>query len=640
MKKLLFTLVLLFSSVVGNAQTFKLGDVNKDGQVTIADAMMVVDIIMNGYKPLTLSSENVVVDYGSSATVNISSGYGPYDITCSDGNLVGVSLNGTLLSITGKAVGTAVVTVTDTATGYTKDINVTVNAEPLTFSKNTVEVTAGESATVEVTSGSGNYSVKSSDPSVATATVSNGIVTVISVAGGTATITVTDTQSGQSATIEVTVAYLPLALSSSSVSLIVGDEGTVEITSGSGSYSVQSSDSEIATAVVDGTSVKVTAAGTGSATITVIDTKSGQTATIEVTVDYLPLVLSSNSLTLTIGDESSVNITSGSGNYSVESSDDNVVFAELDGNAVSILAYGGGSATITVTDTQSGQMATIEVTVDYLPLELSASSLTLTLGEESTVNITYGNGFFTVRSSDTSIATASLSGTSIKVTAVAEGSATITVTDRRSGQTATIDVTVEDHPQSYLTCPDDHHPHLIDLGLPSGTKWACCNMGATKPEEYGGYYSWGETEEKSYYSWSSYIHCDGSSSTCHDLGSDIAGTDYDVAHVKWGGSWVMPTKEQQDELRNNCTYEWTTENGVYGGKFTSKKNGGSIFLPAAGYRYYSGLDYASSSGCYWSSTRYPSYAYNAYRLYFGSGSTDWRYDYRYYGQSVRPVSRN
>ena len=110
MKKLLFTLVLLFSSVVGSAKTFKLGDINKDGKVTITDVMMVVDIVLNGYMPLELSSENVVVDYGSSATVNISSGYGPYDITCSDGNLVGVSLNGTLLSITGKAVGTAVVT--------------------------------------------------------------------------------------------------------------------------------------------------------------------------------------------------------------------------------------------------------------------------------------------------------------------------------------------------------------------------------------------------------------------------------------------------------------------------------------------------------------------------------------------------
>ena len=145
---------------------------------------------------------------------------------------------------------------------------------------------------------------------------------------------------------------------------------------------------------------------------------------------------------------------------------------------------------------------------------------------------------------------------------------------------------------------------------------------------------------KSTYDWNTYIHCDGSYDTCHDL-YYIAGTDYDVAHVKWGGSWVMPTKEQQFELRNNCTYEGTTENGVIGGKFTSKKNGGSIFLPAAGYRDDSDLNNVGSYGYYWSSTQYPSDTSSAYYLdYLGFyGYTD-RYIDRYFGFSVRPVSRN
>ena len=198
----------------------------------------------------------------------------------------------------------------------------------------------------------------------------------------------------------------------------------------------------------------------------------------------------------------------------------------------------------------------------------------------------------------------------------------------------------EPEPQAYLTCPDGNHPHMIDLGLPSGTKWACCNVGADKPEAYGGYYAWGETEEKATYNWSTYIHCDGTSSTCHDLGSDIAGTQYDVAHVKWGGSWVMPSKEQQDELRSNCNYEWTTVNGVKGGKFTSKNNGGSIFLPAAGDRYISGLYSAGSNGHYWSSTHYPSSSRGAYFLGSNSGYAGWYGNDRYFGQSVRPVVRN
>ena len=99
------------------------------------------------------------------------------------------------------------------------------------------------------------------------------------------------------------------------------------------------------------------------------------------------------------------------------------------------------------------------------------------------------------------------------------------------------------------------HPHMIDLGLPSGTKWACCNVGAIKPEDYGDFYAWGETEIKSYYYWNTYINCSGSLETCHFIGNDISCTKYDVAHVKWGGTWVMPSEAQLDELLNKCAYK-------------------------------------------------------------------------------------
>ena len=193
---------------------------------------------------------------------------------------------------------------------------------------------------------------------------------------------------------------------------------------------------------------------------------------------------------------------------------------------------------------------------------------------------------------------------------------------------------------SAQSCPDDNHPHAIDLGLPSGTKWACCNVGADTPEGYGGYYAWGETEEKSNYDWSTYIHCDGSAGTCHDLGSNIAGTQYDVAHVKWGGSWVVPSTEQQNELRDNCTFERTTVNGVKGEKFTSKTNGGSIFLPGAGIRNLTdiyGTDDSDSQGYYWSSSLYPSDSSLACGMYFSSDGAKWGCDFRHDGLSVRPV---
>ena len=154
------------------------------------------------------------------------------------------------------------------------------------------------------------------------------------------------------------------------------------------------------------------------------------------------------------------------------------------------------------------------------------------------------------------------------------------------------------------SCPDDHHPHMIDLGLPSGTLWACCNVGADKPEAYGGYYAWGETEEKDKYNEVTYQYCTGDNpndygwyenSQYQNIGIDIAGTEYDVAHVKWGGSWVMPSADEFKELFNNCTCTMTTINDVYGQEFTSKNNGVSIFLPATSlyYPFGDGMDSAS-----------------------------------------------
>lgn len=189
-------------------------------------------------------------------------------------------------------------------------------------------------------------------------------------------------------------------------------------------------------------------------------------------------------------------------------------------------------------------------------------------------------------------------------------------------------------------CPDNHHPHMIDLGLPSGTKWACCNVGASKPEDYGGYFAWGETETKSTYDASIYKYCQNGKYV--NLGSSIAGTQYDVAHVKWGGDWQMSSQEQFKELFDNCTYEWTKVNGIEGGKFTSKKNGTSLFLPAAGYRSHVSLYNAGTDGYYWSSTLNPSNSGRAYGLSFDSGSA-YKFnqdDVRHYGHTVRPVSSN
>lgn len=194
-------------------------------------------------------------------------------------------------------------------------------------------------------------------------------------------------------------------------------------------------------------------------------------------------------------------------------------------------------------------------------------------------------------------------------------------------------------PVSYTSCPDGNHPHLIDLGLPSGTKWACCNVGANSPEQYGGYYAWGETVEKSTYDWSNYILCDGTESTCHRIGSDIAGSNYDVAHVKWGDSWVMPSYSQFKELVEKCTTEWTSLNGINGYKFTGP-NGSSIFLPASGYYGFGDKFFEGSAGLFWSSTYNSSNKDLARYLRFDSGRLTLDYYLsRNSGQPVRAIQK-
>lgn len=203
--------------------------------------------------------------------------------------------------------------------------------------------------------------------------------------------------------------------------------------------------------------------------------------------------------------------------------------------------------------------------------------------------------------------------------------------------TSLINIIASEHQESsYVFCPDDHHPHMIDLGLPSGTKWACCNVEALKPENFGSYYAWGETEAKDNYSWETYIHCDGTQETCHFLG-DICGTEYDVAHIKWGGQWHMPNRYQMDELFENCSYEWITLNGTKGGKFTSKTNGNSIFFPAAGFFDNSSLFSVLSSGCYWNGTPNPVLDYCIFSFPFYDNSFYGTYNWRYRGNPVRPV---
>ena len=201
--------------------------------------------------------------------------------------------------------------------------------------------------------------------------------------------------------------------------------------------------------------------------------------------------------------------------------------------------------------------------------------------------------------------------------------------------------------QASLSCPDSNHPHLIDLGLPSGTKWACCNVGASRPEDYGNYYAWGETTTKSTYDWSNYKWGRGGKSDkvmkyCTQKSDGkvdnktMLEPDDDAASANWGSSWRMPTQTQFLELLDKCTLVWTSINGVSGRKFIGP-NGASIFLPAAaGDRW----DNSGVGGRYWSSTLYKELPSSALGLYIDSDDANTVSSSREWRRVVRPVSSN
>lgn len=207
-------------------------------------------------------------------------------------------------------------------------------------------------------------------------------------------------------------------------------------------------------------------------------------------------------------------------------------------------------------------------------------------------------------------------------------------------------------------------PVAVDLGLPSGLKWASCNVGATAPEDYGDYFAWGETEpyysdqdpltwkdgKKAGYFWTSYKF---------ELGTDVSGpfskyvTDSyfgtvdnktvldpedDAVIVNWGGTWRMPTDSEWTELRNECSWTWTTLNGVNGYRVISSTNSNSIFLPAAGLWSYKRLGSAEVHGIYWSASLHTGDPYCAWVVSFSSANVNHSEAERCLGYSVRPVS--
>jgi hypothetical protein len=177
---------------------------------------------------------------------------------------------------------------------------------------------------------------------------------------------------------------------------------------------------------------------------------------------------------------------------------------------------------------------------------------------------------------------------------------------------------------------------FVDLDLPSGTKWATCNLGANSPEGFGDFYSWGELSTKTSYTQQNYSYYKNSS--YENIGSNIASTDYDVSTKDFGGKWALPTIAQINELINNCTWFWSSYNGV-SGYFVEGHNGNKIFLPAAGNFCSSSHDNVGSCGFLWCSEITNDLS-KAYYLGFQNGKYSLNNNMRDLGFSVRPVSHS
>ena len=193
---------------------------------------------------------------------------------------------------------------------------------------------------------------------------------------------------------------------------------------------------------------------------------------------------------------------------------------------------------------------------------------------------------------------------------------------------------------------DLFNPYIaVDLGLPSGLKWADRNLGASKDTEAGRYFSWGNTrgyyanephdfsEKKDYEDGFLEPYASTKGATLGDNNIPVD-PKFDAARFNMGGSWRMPTREDFQELYDNCTWTWTSKNGINGYLVSSKVNSNSIFLPASGRRRGDSIFHAGSYGGYWSSS------YNSFNLGFSSSSVySDDSDYRFYGLSVRGVTK-
>ena len=469
--------------------------------------------------------------------------------------------------------------------------------EPLKLSKKSLTVGEGKNAEIICEGGWDYLQVDTKNESIASASLkkksdNTRYISVIGLREGQTTLNVKDVRSGIIQSCNVKVNETPIELSTNQLQMVTGEKRIVTVIP-KRPYQVESSNPSVAAAVVGMTngyqytedllhsSIQITAMQPGTATIYVKDNMRNRTETIDVSVrEALPAAMTIEPTVLDFG------------RLLPDANKERYFIVKNTGEKELVFKIG-------------------ELAVPF-SMDEAGQQFSLSMGESMRFWVTCSN---------------MQPGTEASVQLPIESNCptgTITLTLKARGKLA-----------------EDIPAEAIDLGLPSGTKWAAYNVGALAPEEPGGYYAWGETEEKSNYNWSNYTFCEGTEESCYSIGDNICFSQYDVAQKKWGGTWRMPTFKEFRELYNNCSIEWMQTAGQWGVKFTGT-NGNSIFMPAVGYLNDSNFS-CEDEGIYWSdemnSSTYPSMAI-AWNVYMGSSGTisGGAYYYsRYLGIPVRPV---
>lgn len=368
------------------------------------------------------------------------------------------------------------------------------------------------------------------------------------------------------------------------------------------------------------------------------------------TVPVTSISLDESTLSLNVGDSYWLNATLlpiDASNQSVDWRSSSPDVASVSSNGF-VKAIKSGVTTITVRSIDGNHSADCQVIVSNVPVSgvsLNLHEYTMDSGTELQLKATVSPDNATIKtvkwSSDSASASVSDEGL---VKAISGGSAVITVkTDDGDFEDECV-ITIN----KVLKGTRNGHD-WVDLELPSGVKWATCNVGASSPEKPGNYYAWGDIKTRSLYDWSTYLWCNKSAYklTKYNTMSNCGTVDNktrldlsdDVAHATWGDNWRMPTDDELMELMSvfYCTWKWTSKSGVNGFEITSIKNGEKIFLPAAGIKNSSSVYSQGTHGFYWSSDIVEHLPYDANSMVFYESSHSSAYSNRYEGQSIRPV---